>query len=208
MKFGMAIQSGIRGIILFMNRHCGFTARPWLWGTVLAAALLAQSNVRADPNSELYAASATGQLERVDSLLAQGADVNAKNSAERTPLLAAAAAGNSRIVRKLLAFGADPNLADKRGVTPLMEAAAHGYEEVAKQLVAAGSDVDAKDSAGQSVADKARRNGQGRIAALLERSALKASEAPKPEGGEPAKEGEIKPEDAKKGDAAKSESGK
>ncbi|NJD06514.1 MAG: ankyrin repeat domain-containing protein [Methylococcaceae bacterium] len=206
MKFGMAIRSGIVSLVHFMVSACGFPRRALL-RPMLMAAVLAVSAAHADSSAELYAASAAGQLERVDALLAQGADANAKNTAERTPLMAAAAAGNVRIVRKLLAFGADPNLADKRGVTPLMEAAAHGYEEVVKQLVAAGSDVEAKDSAGQSVAEKARRNGQGRIVALLEKSGLKAVEAPTPDGG-PAKEGENRPDEAKKDGAAKAESGR
>jgi hypothetical protein len=82
-----------------------------------------------------------------------------------------------------------------------------------KQLVAAGSDVNAKDVAGLSVTDKARRNGQGRIAALLEKSGAKSAEPPKTEAGEakegePSKEGEAKPDEANKDETVKEEGAK
>jgi ankyrin repeat protein len=139
-------------------------------------ALMASPSLLAD--GELFAAAVAGQVERVDSLLAQGADVHAKNAAGRTPLMGAAAAGNVRIIRKLLAVGADPNTADGRGVTPLMQAAAAGFEAAAKALIAAGADIDAKDSAGATVLDKAKKSGQTRIAAFLEQSAAMAPVKP------------------------------
>ncbi|CAI8752154.1 ankyrin repeat domain-containing protein [Methylocaldum szegediense] len=140
---------------------------------MFALALLASvADPRAeDINHALFAVAAAGQVERLDSLLAQGADVNGRNGAGRTPLIAAAFSGNVRVIRKLLAFGADPNAADQRGVTALMEAAAQGYEEAVKVLIAGGAEVSAKDHSGLTSVDRANKAGHMRIAALLEQAA-------------------------------------
>jgi ankyrin repeat protein len=140
---------------------------------VFSLALLASAT---DPRAEeldqaLFAVAASGHVERLDSLLAQGADVNGKNGAGRTPLMAAAFSGNVRVIRKLLAFGADPNAADQRGVTALMEASAQGYEEAVKALIAGGADVSVKDHSGLTPIDRAKKAGHIRIAALLEQAA-------------------------------------
>lgn len=140
---------------------------------IFALALLASAT---DPQAEdrdqaLFAAAVSGRVERLDSLLAQGADVNGKNGAGRTPLMAAAFSGNVRVIRKLLAFGADPNAADQRGATALMEAAAQGYEEAVKALIAGGADVSVKDNSGLTPIDRAKKAGHIRIAALLEQAA-------------------------------------
>jgi len=51
--------------------------------------------------------------------LAAGADVNAKNRAENTPLHYAAVEGRKEIAELLIAKGADVNARDKYGGTPL-----------------------------------------------------------------------------------------
>lgn len=134
----------------------------------------------AEQGGELFVAAAAGQVERVDALLAQGADVNAKNAIGRTPLMGAASAGNVRIIRKLLAFGADPNAADNRGITALMEAATNGFEPAAKALIDAGADVNAKNAAGLSVLERTKKGGQGRIVALLEAAGAGAGASSSP----------------------------
>lgn len=141
---------------------------------MLVLALLASTTVlqAEDPNQALFAAAAAGQLERLDSLLAQGADVNGKNGAGRTPLMAAAFSGNVRVIRKLLSFGADPDAADQRGVTALMEAAAQGYEDAVRALIAGGADVSAKENSGLTLIDRAKKSGHMRIVAILEQAAM------------------------------------
>jgi ankyrin repeat protein len=131
----------------------------------------ATASLAEDRNQSLFAAAASGQLERLDSLLAQGADVNSRNSAGRTPLMAAAFSGNVRVIRKLLAFGADPNAADQRGVTALAEASAQGYEEAVRALIAGGADVFAKEKSGLTLIERAKKSGHERIAAILEKAA-------------------------------------
>jgi ankyrin repeat protein len=160
-----------------------------------------------DPNQALFAAAAGGQVERVNTLLAGGADVNAKNSAGRTPLMMAASSGNVRILKKLLAFGADPNAADGRGVTALMEASGSGFEDAVRVLIAAGADVALKDAAGNTVLDRMKKIDNPRIAAILEKAAPAPPPPPPPaekaEGteqpeGEPAGAEEEKAEDGDK----------
>ncbi|MGD9169801.1 MAG: ankyrin repeat domain-containing protein, partial [Candidatus Thiodiazotropha sp.] len=66
----------------------------------------------------LVSAAMSGDVGRINDLLAQGGDVNGANPAGRTPLHIAAFNGNLKSARALLAAGADPNLADSRGITP------------------------------------------------------------------------------------------
>lgn len=71
----------------------------------------------------------------VELLLAQNADVNAKNlSSGRTPLHCAAFDGLTKLAELLLAKGADVNAEDKYGITPLLLAALNGHKDVAAVL--------------------------------------------------------------------------
>jgi len=168
-----------------------------LKNALLALALLVSATApeAEDPNQALFAAAASGQVERLDSLLAQGADVNGKNGAGRTPLMGAAFSGNVRAIRKLLAFGADPNAADNRGVTALMEAATQGYEDAVKALIAGGADVSVKDASGLTLMDRAKKSGHIRIAAILEQA---AAVKPVPESTDNQADANKKPKGAKK----------
>jgi uncharacterized protein len=65
------------------------------------------------PFEELFAASATGDVARINALLALGVNVNAAPPGAMTPLMIAAWRGNTAAVRVLLAKGADPNVFDR-----------------------------------------------------------------------------------------------
>ena len=56
-------------------------------------------------------------------LLDKGADINAKNEADLTPLMAAAREGRIDIAKLLLDNGADINAKNEADLTPLMAAA-------------------------------------------------------------------------------------
>ena len=60
-----------------------------------------------------------GQSQVAELLIAEGADVNAKNVVGQTPLHWAAMAGHKEIIELLIAAGADVNAKTKRGETPL-----------------------------------------------------------------------------------------
>ena len=65
-----------------------------------------------------------GDFEKVKKLLANGADINAKNKYNGgTALISAAEGGHTEIVKALLANGADVNVKAKDGQTALIRAA-------------------------------------------------------------------------------------
>lgn len=133
----------------------------WLLVLVLSGAAFGSDAQR------LLAAVGAGRLDQVHDLVAQGADVNAKNTAGRPAVVLAAVNGNDRTLRALLAAGADVNAADASGTTALIAAAAFGHGRVVDALVATGADVNLKDGAGRSALASARRGGHNTVAAQL-----------------------------------------
>ncbi|MCL2334850.1 MAG: ankyrin repeat domain-containing protein [Endomicrobia bacterium] len=92
-------------------------------------------------------------LETVKLLIANGADVNAKNSFGDTPLLSYAYRSNADIIKVLIDAGADVNASSKKGETPLMRAAKFNDINVAKLLIDSGADIKAKDNDGKTAYD-------------------------------------------------------
>lgn len=97
----------------------------------------------ADPalNEELLNGARRGDAAVVKSLLAKGADVNAKTRYNQTPLMFAAEKGHLEIVKILIEAGADVNATDTfyRFFTPLYGAASKGHIEVVKLLLEKGA---------------------------------------------------------------------
>jgi quinoprotein dehydrogenase-associated probable ABC transporter substrate-binding protein len=73
-------------------------------------------------DAELHNATIARDSTRIEYLIKRGADVNAKDNEEKTPLMIAAASGDLSIMNGLLAYGADPNLQDNDGWTAGMHA--------------------------------------------------------------------------------------
>lgn len=107
--------------------------------------------------------------ERVEKLLAHGADVKARDGDGDTALHGAAQTGNVDIVRMLLDKGADPNAKNQHGGTPLMWAAVFGHAEAAQLLLARGADASLKDSDGVTAAEWAVRNKRDGVVQVLRR---------------------------------------
>ncbi len=82
----------------------------------------------------LFNAILKGRVAVVQTLLAQGANVNARTVSGKTPLMAAAYKGYSDIVQLLLENGADPNAHDAKGDTALKIAERNGYTRIADLL--------------------------------------------------------------------------
>jgi hypothetical protein len=70
----------------------------------------------------------------VELLLARGANVNAKDGYDSTPLHLAAGGGHKEVVELLLAKGANVNAKDRRGQTPLDLAEYYGQPMPGRQL--------------------------------------------------------------------------
>jgi ankyrin repeat protein len=105
--------------------------------------------------------------ERVDKLLAHGADVNAQDADGDTALHGAAQTGNTAIMKRLFDYGADPNVQNKQGGTPLMWAAVYGHQDAAQLLLNRGADASLKDNDGITAAEWAARNKRENVVLLL-----------------------------------------
>ena len=105
---------------------------------------------RADPNARnnqgvtpLHNAAQRGNLECIDALVASGADVNAVDVDQATPLHASS---ERRAMEALLRAGADPNSRRRDGRTPLHEAAERGDGWAVEALLGLGAQPDARES--------------------------------------------------------------
>ena len=98
----------------------------------------ARADLAPEP-ANLQTAVAQGDAARAAALLDQGALIDARDEAGRTPLMLAVTENRVEIVRLLLARGADPNAADDAGHTPLQQATKRNLQEVAALLQRAGA---------------------------------------------------------------------
>lgn len=121
----------------------------------------------ANLNSSLRIAIVYGRADIVEFLIANGADVNAKNNNGDTALHYAV--GNSKldIAKYLITHGADINVKDKGGYTPLHNAASEGKQEIARILIANGANVNAKSNTGYTPLHLAKEHNYGEIARIL-----------------------------------------
>lgn len=80
-----------------------------------------------------------GHVDNICALLKAGADVNATDTLNNTPLVVACVDSSQRLseimVKTLLRFGADPSIPDKNGNVPLHTAGQMGYCKVVSALV-------------------------------------------------------------------------
>ena len=105
---------------------------------------------------------------KVEALLAQGADVNARGEDEETPLRWAAVITKAEdIAELLLVKGADVNAREKGGNTPLHTAISHENRDVAMLLLAKGADVNAKGLFGWTPLHSATVKGNIKFAEIL-----------------------------------------
>ena len=91
-------------------------------------------------------------LELMDWLIAQGADVNARDEYECTPLHYHAQVNNIKKVALLLERGADIEAQDRYKTPPLLFTEYHA--EVAQLLIEKGANINAKDDKGHNVIER------------------------------------------------------
>lgn len=109
-------------------------------GSLLALLLVPLGAQAQDLNEQLLAAARKSDTEAVKSLLAKGADVNAKTRYGATALSYACDRGSLDVVKVLVEHGADVNVKDTfYGATPLTWAASNNHVEVVKLLLEKGA---------------------------------------------------------------------
>ncbi|MBI5970679.1 MAG: ankyrin repeat domain-containing protein [Deltaproteobacteria bacterium] len=86
------------------------------------------------PNEKLLIAAKNGDIVAVGNLLDKGADVNARNKDNLTPLMLAAQNGHVDVVKALLAKGADVNAKANDNKTAQSRAERGNHPEAAKLL--------------------------------------------------------------------------
>ncbi len=101
-------------------------------------------------NKSLIVATEKGDLKGVTVLLANGADVNAKNSNGDTALILSALKGHMDCMKALIANGASMNAKNSNGDTALIMSASKGHMDCIWTLIANGADVNAKNINGDT----------------------------------------------------------
>ena len=91
--------------------------------------------------TDLHQAAVANNAARVETLLKNGARVDARDTAGRTALLVATHADEVDAARLLIAAGADVNARDNIEDTPYLYAAAEGRLEILRMTLKAGADL-------------------------------------------------------------------
>ena len=114
----------------------------WFWPTLLAAGLGVALHAPRAAAQEAVLADAVqrGDTRAVQSLLAQNADVNARQGDGATALHWAAYLNDGETIAALIGAGADVHAANDHGVTPLALAARNGNAGIIARLLASGVD--------------------------------------------------------------------
>jgi hypothetical protein len=119
-------------------------------------------------------------IEKVKMLLANGADVNAKDDLGWTLLHRAAVQNAKDVARLLRAKGANVDAKDDKGQTPLHVAAFKNAKDVVELLLTDGADVNAKDKDGKTPLALALSQGNTAVADLLRAHGEKPAAAKPP----------------------------
>jgi ankyrin repeat protein len=135
----------------------------------LALACLAHTAFasQSDPNQQLLLAAQNGDFEAVKTLLASGADKDAKDVYGWTPLHIAAFEGHLRVVQELLNRGTDKDARGMNRWTPLHCAASKGYLGVVQELLKRGADKDARTKRGWTPLHEAACFGKLEVVRML-----------------------------------------
>jgi ankyrin repeat protein/peroxiredoxin len=119
-------------------------------------------------SDDLNKAARAGNLKLVESLIAEGVPVNARNSLGGTPLHDAAWSGEKDVAAYLIKMGADVNARHSEGgSTPLHYAVLTNHPDVVEVLLDHGADLKALYKTSQTALHLAAARGYGRIATLL-----------------------------------------
>lgn len=119
-------------------------------------------------NADLIYAARIGDTKWLNALIEGGADVNAKNDDQESPLLWASFNGHVKVVKTLLNNGARVNDRNKEGWSALMAAAETGSKELVKFLLESGADVNLETESGATALTIAQENGFSNIVEIIQ----------------------------------------
>ena len=112
-------------------------------------------------NQQLIAAAWDNDLRRARSLIAQGADVNAKDNTVQSAYLISTSEGHLELLNLTLKHGADVDSKDSFNGTGLIRAADRGHADIAGQLVQAGVKINHINNLGWTALHEAIILGDG-----------------------------------------------
>ncbi len=123
--------------------------------------------------NDLLDAAFKGEIEKVNLLLHQGVNPDARASDGGTPLMYVALKGNTDVVKALIEKGAKVNARNSDRCTALMEAASNGYVDVIKILLKAGANPNAIAKDGTTALKWAKIKGYDDVAVILKNAGAK-----------------------------------
>jgi uncharacterized protein len=110
----------------------------WLFLAALCPPLLAAENTMV---TQLHKAAAANDIAAIKTLLAKGADIDARDTNGATALLVATHGNKVNAARALIEAGADVNAKDDISDSPYLYAGARGHLEILKLTLAHGADL-------------------------------------------------------------------
>ena len=148
--------------------------------TIAAVVLVGCGTQPQSPRKSLILEIEEGNTAKVIEMINEGADINARDIFQKTPLHAAARKNNTEIMELLISKGADieATVPDFK-FTPLFDAAMFGKKEAIQLLIQKGAKVNAKTLAGETPVDFALGT---EAADLLRKHGGKTGEELKAEG--------------------------
>lgn len=117
-------------------------------------------------NQMLLDAAYEDDFERLK-VLAEVADINARDEIGYNALMRSVECGNLEAVKFLIEKGADVDCADKDGITATMIAASYSEIEIVKLLVEKGAEINVVDDFDKSALDYAKKNNNQGIVEFL-----------------------------------------
>lgn len=120
-----------------------------------------------DVDAELFSASGAGDVRRVQQAIDAGANANAADSLQRTPLFASAFCNQAQAAGLLLDKGGSVDARDFTGMASLHAAIIAGSRDVASLLMARGANVNLQSNSGRTPLHLAAATDQPALVALL-----------------------------------------
>jgi ankyrin repeat protein len=120
-----------------------------------------------EATEQLFRAAGSGNVEDAQAALAAGAEVNARDDWQRTPLHCAIEARHGDLARVLIETGTDLRAQDHQQQTALHGAARNGLSDLARLLLERGANPAAQDKWRYTPFDWASLSGHTKLATLL-----------------------------------------